>query len=161
MDKFDSRHGHVDILPPDGCDIETYQGEILSPVEGNATVRGGPAYFITLPEGVYIKGIENVLLNAGVDNFNINNIGSISINFGHLIPMETKPSFVNKGQVVGDIQPEWGISNPIKLGYQITIIYKNSEYMFSPSVFVEAHEGPDWLCVNQEYGCEIDFLWYP
>ncbi|HSQ18647.1 MAG TPA: hypothetical protein VLM83_13170 [Anaerolineales bacterium] len=162
MQDFTPRTGHVDLIPPAGCNALAYDGEVVAPIEGTIT-PSNTAYFITLPPYTYLLGIERVFSNAGVPAFSLNNVQSISLNIAHFTPIPTIGSTVFKGQTIGDIAPDTGHANPIKLAFQINIMYDLREYMFSPTRFLEAANQEPWPCITVDppYACNPIYNNYP
>jgi len=144
QDGFDQFHGHVDILPPKGCDAESYQGEVTAPASGIITPYHDNPYgfHLTFPSTTYPAGIEEALKFAGVQNPDLSKISDIKLNFGHVT---LKTGTVKKGDSIGDLHSDYPHANPWKLGYQITFLYNGVEYMFTPTLF--KHEPPfPWPC---------------
>jgi len=147
---FDDHHGHVDIFVPKGCNVNDFSGEVKSSVSGFMEIYGeGLGYMITLPSGIYIKGIENAMEYAGIDKPDLSLISKIDIAYGHIKSFSNIDHEIVKGESIGDIVP---CCKQQKLGYQIQIYYDGVEYMFSPTLFEQ--DDPKWICVpNSPYDC--------
>jgi hypothetical protein len=153
QDGFDQFHGHVDILPPNGCDAEYFQGEVIAPVSGLITpYYDNPfGFHLTFPSNTYPAGIEAALRFAGIQDPDLSEISEIKLNFGHVTLLT---GTVKKGDSIGDLHSDYPHANPWKLGYQITFLYNGTEYMFTPTLF--EHDPPfPWSCrPAHEAGCE-------
>jgi len=162
---FDDHHGHVDILPPKGCDLAGVKGGFLAPatgtitkyiISGNGTEPHTYGYHLSLPKGTYIEGVLEALKFSGIETPDLNKVSDIKLNIGHVhIPVEGK---VEKGQSIGELLP--GPWYPgIKIGYQVSLMYGRTEYMFSPTLFKQ--DGPTWICYpNSPYDCQPEPLDY-
>lgn len=162
MQDFTESTGHVDLIPPTECNAVSYNGEIIAPVDGTITPNN-TAYFITLPPNTYLLGIEKVFANAGISDFSLQKISYIALNIAHFAPLSLLGHSVKKGQIIGDIAPDTGHANPIKLAFQINIGYSGAEYMFSPTRFLEAANQQPWLCITVDppYACKPMYNNYP
>lgn len=157
-DGFDERHGHVDLFVPEGCDADSFTGEVLAPASG--VIRrfdlgaGTYGYTLDLSPGIYLRGIEEALLFAGVQSPLLSRISRIRIGLGHI---DSITGSVTKGQSIGEVIPyNW----QRKIAYQVSVIYDGTEYMFSPTIFVQ--DGPAWVCMlDSPYDCVAEPLDYP
>ena len=167
---IDSRHGHVDLYPPMGCDIYSYSGEIIAPVSGKflKDTQNSPSFFIYLPQYTLIDGIDKVLENSGVSNFSPNLVENIRINISHFAPLPDlqNNSFVMQGQVIGDLEPETGNKNPIKFAFHIQILYNGTSYSYSPTMFLKETGEKAWECIGEFFvpgvgACNLQYNYYP
>ena len=87
----DQYHGHMDIFPPDGCDIS--RDSMNSPITGTIERYefyepdvGGTnwGYKLIFPSRVYPAGIESAFSFAGVSNFKVSQVSQIVIDIGHV-----------------------------------------------------------------------------
>jgi len=156
---FDQYHGHMDIFPPDGCDIgkdqmnspitgtiERY--EFYEPDEG-ATNWG---YHLIFPNGVYPAGIEAAFSFAGVENFKISQVSRIVLDFGHL---NCKAGKVVVGEPICSVVPMLAKYGATRVAIQVGIDLKDGTgYMFSPTLF--EWTGAKWDChkVPSDSYCE-------
>ncbi len=148
---FSDNHGHVDIMPPNGCEVEKLKGEFIAPASGAIQKYdngdGTFGFQLYLPSNYLINGIENALIFSGQNNIEINQIRDLHIDFGHVEITNTQAV---KGQSAGEVLYEkW---NPhYKIAYQIIFYYKNKEYMFSPTLF---EQDVEWVCYPKSpYDC--------
>ena len=151
--------GHMDIFVPDGCNVNLFSGEVVSPASGTIQKYGdGMGYHLFLPSGVYIEGIIEALTFSGIENPNLKKISEIRLDLAHADLVE---GTVEKGEVIGDIVPCCG--NHQKLAYQITINYGGTEYMLSPTLFPNMlpdgtilrpmlnGTSENWVCAKDSY----------
>lgn len=157
--QFDNHHGHVDLFVPKGCNINSYNGEVVAPFNGYFSKVRQNIYNLDLDlsNHSYPTGIENALKFIGISNPVLSRVDSITLNFGHLKDNGISYGNVLKGQPLGDIVPEMGHH---KLAYQIILVYQGKSFMMSPTLF--AQENQPWPCVaGSEYDCVAepnDFL---
>ena len=162
---FDAEHGHVDLVPPTGCDALNYAGEIVAPVSGYLYPTNSPSYFIDLPANTVLSGIERVLQNAGVESVDPEKIDGVTLNLAHFEP-SVASGRVEKGQPIGDMVPDWGFANPVKFAYQVIVRYYGRQYWFSPTMFMQATGEDLWPCINDQdpgapHACDPQYNWYP
>jgi hypothetical protein len=170
-DRFGIDWGHVDIRPPKGCQSPFV---ILAPIEGilrqhtECDLLGpGCAYHLILPANVYPFGIEEALKFAGIENPQLSLIEDIRLNFGHLsavvdgkqlnqIGMSASVSFAQPIGTLTDLS-KIGLGGTEALGYQITLLYRGREYMFSPTLLPQVSDGREivFICFpNSPNDCE-------
>jgi len=167
---IDSRHGHVDLYPPAGCDIYSYSGEIIAPVSGEflKDPQNSPSFFIYLPQNTLINGTDKVLENSGVSNFSSNLVKNTRINISHFLPLPDlqNNSFITQGQTIGDLEPDTGNRNPIKFALHIQILYNGISYSYSPSMFLKETGEKAWECIGENFvpgvgACNLQYNYYP
>lgn len=142
LDLVDEHHGHVDIFVPEGCNIYSYTGELIAPVSGVLRHYEHGSSLI-LPEGVYIAGIQDALMFIGIDDFDLSEITHMKMDIGHV---QTIEGSVRKGQSIGEVIEA---AYHYKIGYQITFLFRDQEYMFTPTLFRNDPPFP-WPCVAQQ-----------
>jgi hypothetical protein len=166
----DDHHGHVDWNVPSGCDVNSYTGDVVSPVNGYLSPynddKGKPlGVQIILDNNEYPLGVLDALRFAGVDNPSLKNITEVNIDFGHI--RLTTSGHVNKGQTIAEIVPAIspnGMQVFYKLAYKVNVEYTGyGGIPFSPTLF--PNELPDgtllqpmldgtstnWICVPGSY----------
>jgi hypothetical protein len=144
---FDQFHGHVDFVPPSGCNAEIFQGEVIAPASGVITPYHDNPYgfHLTFPTNTFPAGIAEALIFAGVQNPDLSKITDIKLNFGHVI---LQTGTVEKGEIIGDLHSDYPHANPWKIAYQITFLINGTGYMFTPTLF--EHDPPfPWLCISE------------
>jgi hypothetical protein len=141
LDLVDDHHGHVDIFVPEGCNIYSYTGELIAPVSGVLRHYEHGSSLI-LPEGIYIAGIQDALMFIGIDDFDLSEIAHMKMDIGHV---QTIEGSVRKGQSIGEVIEA---AYHYKIGYQITVWFRDQEYMFTPTLFRNDPPFP-WPCVAQ------------
>jgi hypothetical protein len=146
---FDQYHGHMDIFPPDGCDISKDQMnapitgtikryEFYEPDEG-ATNWG---YHLIFPSGIYPAGIEAAFGFAGVSNFRLSQVSQVVLDVGHLT---CKTGKVIAGEPICSVVPMPPKYGATRIAMQVGIDLKDGRgYMFSPTLF--RWTGPKWDC---------------
>jgi hypothetical protein len=150
-DRIDQLHGHVDIIPPTGCDVSNMTGEVIAPVSGYLQGHAVPhGYHLFLPADVYIAGTEDALRFAGIENPDLSLISDTRLHFGHLAATDGD---VEKGRPMGDLVEDWNYPY-WKLAYQVTFLYDGVEYMFTPTLFdqdvaFECEPGSIYDCVPE------------
>jgi len=111
----------------------------------------------SVPQGTYLTGTEDALKFAGVENPDLRFISRFDLDIAHI---NLIPGNVTKGQPLGNVV--WVAMHP-KIGYQVILVYKNVEYMLSPTLF--PHALPDgtilrpmlngtsenWTCAIESY----------
>lgn len=158
---FGQSWGHMDIFVPNGCDVNSYNGEVTSPVNGTIQrydFDGGWGYKIFLPNDIFIDGIIDALKFSGVKNPKLKKISQVTLDLGHVDLVEGK---VEKGKVIGNIVPCCG--NHKKLAYHVIVIYAGTEYMLSPTLFPNVlpdgtilrpmlnGSSENWICAKDSY----------
>lgn len=151
----DDHHGHVDLFVPNDCEVNSFQGEIISPIDGNIKkykFDGDWGYHLFLTKGTLISGIEDSIKFAGFENPNLNLISQIYLDFGHVNFVE---GYVDKGESIGDVIPyQNSPTAPVqyKIAYKVVVIYMGQELSFSPTLFLQENE--IWPCVlGSPYDC--------
>ncbi len=164
----DDHHGHVDWFVPTGCDINSYKGEALSPVNGTLRSYNDDkgkllGVHISLDQNEYPLGILDALKFAGIENLSLKKIMSVAIDFGHISLI--KSGHVNRWEPIGEIIPA---NNNFKIiAYKVNVEYQGyGEIPFSPNLFPnELHNGDilqpmldgtttNWVCVpGSPYDC--------
>ncbi len=142
---IDPDHGHSDIWVPKGCNIDTYNGEVIAPIEGNLVKNPG-GYTLQLPQKLFPLGIEHTLEFAGIKNPDINKINSIRLELGHIEPI--RMGYFKQGEPMGNIIPINPSGHRIQtlLAYWIGVDYQGEGYAISPSLFLENEN--EWKCVS-------------
>ena len=163
--RIDDHHSHVDIAVPkgyevfDGFDVEGYIGDVIAPIDGYVSIykvdksdKGVQNYGLHLiPQiGMYIDGIENALIFAGIENPNLKYINRISVDLGHV--KDIKEGCFKKGEHIAELEPFNTNLGQTKVGFTTWIFYNNVQYGFTPTLFKLDHE---WDCLeNSPYDCE-------
>ena len=167
---INSFYGHMDLYPPVGCDIYSYDGEIIAPVSGEffKDPQDSPSFFIALPQYTLITGTDKVLENSGVSDFSSNLVERTVINISHYTPLPglQNNAFVTQGQVIGNLEPEIGNRNPIKFAMHIQILYNGVGYSYSPSMFLKETGEKPWECIGESVipgvgACNLQYNYYP
>jgi hypothetical protein len=167
-DGFNSKYGHSDWFVPEGCNIDTYSREVVSPIPGTLSFNG-VGYDLTLPDGMYLEGIIEAVKFAGVENPSLDKITYQELSFGHFKNPEIrydggKSIDVDQGQPLGDcvITYKFGDIHPI-VAYQVMVGYDGIEYMLSPTLFpneladgtILRHQlygsSENWTCAKDSY----------
>ena len=146
---FDQYHGHMDIFPPDGCDIS--KDSMNSPITGTIERYefyepdvGGTnwGYKLIFPSRVYPAGIESAFSFAGVSNFKVSQVSQIVIDIGHV---NCKTGKVVAGEPICTIVPMPAKYGATRIAINIGIDLKNGKgYMFTPTLF--EWTGAKWSC---------------
>ncbi len=142
---IDPEHGHSDVWTPNRCNVNSYDGEVIAPAEGDLSSNPG-GYTFRLSKNIIPFGIEHALEFAGVKNPDISKIESVRLELGHLEPLRT--GHFNQGESIGNIIPVNPSGHRIQtmLAYWVGVVYNGKGYALSPTLFL-----PDdikWLCVN-------------
>ena len=142
---IDDTHGHSDVWIPNGCNVNVFKGEVISPADGNLVQNPG-GWTLYLPEDILPVGVEKALEFAGIKEPDITLINSVRLELGHVEPFHTG-SF-RKGESLGEIIPVNPSGRRVQymLAYWVGVVYKDEGYAFSPSLFLE--EGIEWPCVK-------------
>lgn len=146
---FDQYHGHMDILLPDGCDINT--ATMLAPISGRIekytfveSDAGGTnwGYHLVFPQGVYPNGIDQAFQFAGIGNFEVSQIKRIILDIGHL---DCITGIVTAGEPICTVIPMPSIYGETRVAMQVGIDLNDGKgFMFSPTLF--QWTGPTWEC---------------
>ncbi len=146
---FDQSHGHMDILPPDGCDITI--DKLNSPITGNVTKytfeepdEGGTnwGYKIEFPYGSYPAGIEEAFRFSGINDFDISMVKRVEIDIAHV---ECKVGDVYVGEPFCSVVPMPEKYGETRIAMQIGIdLIDGRGFMFSPTLF--KWNGHEWEC---------------
>ena len=141
----DPEHGHSDVWVPNGCNVNSYDGEVIAPAEGNLVAHTGYSTF-WLPENVFPVGIESALEFAGVKNLDITKIESVRLELGHIEPIRT--GHFSQGESIGNIIPINPSGHRIQtmLAYWVGVVYNGKGYALSPSLFLPSDI--KWLCAD-------------
>lgn len=155
-DGFGVDWGHVDWFVPEGCNIDTYEGEVVSPITGSIS-EYSMGYKISVPEGSYLLGTEDALKFAGIENPDLDLITKFELDIAHV---DLITGYVTKGQSIGEVV--WAAGHP-KIGYQVLVTYENVEYMLSPTLFPHlladgtilwpmlSGNSENWTCAKDSY----------
>ena len=159
----DGIYGHVDMAPPIGCDVTTYQGEIVAPVPGYLTgdPNGSPSYFLKLPEKTLINGLDKVLAHAGVTDFDPDKVQRLYLNIAHFNVLRDLPKgiLLEQGRPIADLAPLYGHAEgeitAIIFAMQVEVMYKQVFYIFSPSMFLIETGKPLWECIPRDMTVQL------
>jgi hypothetical protein len=168
--RYGHYYGHVDISPPIGCDINSYKGEIVASVPGILSGNKSGSYDLKMPKYILINGMDKVLAEVGVTDFNPDMVDFASLDIGHVKLLRDLPKggSLDQGRSIGDLVPTYG-DKGLKgtvFAMQVYIRYDQRTYIFSPSMFLIATGKPPWECVSDPQrpdprDCELEYNHYP
>lgn len=153
----DDHHGHVDISVPvgysvcEGFDIDGHIGDVRAPIGGHIRIYPDDpnGFDITPPDNVYPAGVLEVLAFAGIKNPSLKKITGIRVQFGHAKNIKT--GWVEKGEVIAEIEPFNSGCGQTKLAFKVGVSYEGVEYAFTPTIF---KLDIPWECFpNSPYDC--------
>jgi hypothetical protein len=156
---IDAYHGHMDVFPPDGCDIS--KDQMNSPITGiieryefyEPDVGGTNwGYHLIFPDEVYPAGIETAFSFAGVVSFKISQVSRVVIDFGHV---NCKTGKVVAGEPICTVVPMPAKYGATRIAINIGVVLKDGRgYMFTPTLF--EWTGAKWDChrVPSDSYCE-------
>lgn len=146
---IDQYHGHMDIYPPDGCDIT--KDKMMSPISGRVEKytfyepdAGGTnwGYKIYFPKDTYPAGIEDAFSFSGINNFNILQVREIIIDIGHV---ECKVGMVSAEEPLCSVVPMPAKYGETRIAINVGITLKDGRgFMYTPTLF--KWSGPEWSC---------------
>jgi hypothetical protein len=156
--RYGGINGHVDIVPPKGCDVYSFEGDQIAPVPGTFSGYKNDTeglLKLTMPKYTLINGMDKVLAHVGVTDFNPEKVDQIWISYGHLKLLRDLPkgAAVEQGQPIGDVQKSTGgpLTNT-KVSLHVLIrYYPGTTYVFSPSMFFKETGRPTWPCYDEKY----------
>jgi hypothetical protein len=153
-------YGHVDIVPPKGCDVASMTGEFIAPISGKIEKYSIPdgtfGYHLWFDKNAYPEGLFDLFAKIGKGGFTPTSIISTRFDFGHVM---LRVGRVNKGDSIGELLP-LPYTTPFKVGYHIFVVTPEGEFAFSPTLF--PNDGPPWVCYpGSPYDCQAKLSDYP
>jgi hypothetical protein len=147
--------GHSDILPPEDCQPDQYDGEVIAPVSGTVVRSRLDRYDLYLPSRTYLAGSEDALRFAGIESPDVAEVKRMGIKLAHVDIQEGR---VVKGSNIGDLIYMQNVpKNPWKIAIHVAFTYKGVYYKLSPNLF---QQDVEWICPPVNNGCTPIPLFY-